>query len=184
MPRKNLRGVSLKTKPDNQQERQEISAWICGFVDGEGCFSVSIIRNSTTGSGWQVFPEFVVTQGAKSRAALELIQEFFQCGRIYENRRHDSHKENLLRYCVRSQKDLRERIIPFFEKNLLRTEKKKDFEKFTRIISVMERGQHRTMKNLKSIAKIIQTMNRKVPARILESSETTCQTPSASKGKI
>src|SRR6059058_6284304 len=33
--------------------------WIVGFVDGEGCFSVTI-QKTTTATGWQVFPEFVV----------------------------------------------------------------------------------------------------------------------------
>jgi hypothetical protein len=37
-----------------------------GFVDGEGTFSVSINKNSTTVSGWQIFPEYVITQGAKA----------------------------------------------------------------------------------------------------------------------
>ena len=44
---------------DNQQERLD-AEWIVGFVDGEGCFSVSFFRNKTTKFGWQVFPEFVV----------------------------------------------------------------------------------------------------------------------------
>ena len=38
---------------DNQQERPEINGWIVGFTDGEGCFSVSIIRNKTSSLGWQ-----------------------------------------------------------------------------------------------------------------------------------
>lgn len=157
---------------DYQQERPEDAGWICGFVDGEGCFSVSIIRNKTTSSGWQIFPEFVVTQGIKSRASIEGIQDFFACGRIYENRRHDNHKENLLRYCVRSRKDLLERIIPFFEKNPLRTAKREDFKKFKRILLLMEKGAHRKESGLRQIARIIERMNRKVPSRFLESSET------------
>lgn len=181
MPRKNPRGVSRKGKPDNQQERLEIANWICGFVDGEGCFSVSLIRNSTTGSGWQVFPEFVVTQGEKSLDSLKLIQSFFECGRIYPNRRHDNHKENLLRYCVRSQNDLREKVIPFFQKHQLRTAKSKDFEKFMRILDQMEKGLHKTDQGLKKIAQLIQSMNRKVPSRFLKSSETRCQTPDLEK---
>lgn len=50
---------------DNQQERLKMSQWIVGFVDGEGCFSVSIFKNRTSKSGFQVMPEFVVTQGEK-----------------------------------------------------------------------------------------------------------------------
>ncbi len=54
---------------DNQQERLRTVGWIIGFVDGEGCFSVTI-QKATTATGWQVFPEFVVTQGEKSLQVL------------------------------------------------------------------------------------------------------------------
>ncbi len=164
---------------DNQQERLEIAAWISGFVDGEGCFSVSIFRNKIMKSGWQVFPEFVVTQGAKSRAALEEIKSFFECGQIYANRRHDNHKEHLLKYCVRSQQDLKERIIPFFQRFKLRTAKKDDFEKFVLILNFLELGKQQSSESLQRIAMVIQQMNRKVPSRFLESSETTRQTPTS-----
>jgi len=167
---------------NNQQERLG-AAWICGFTDGEGCFSVSIIRNSTTSSGWQVFPEFVVTQGEKSRKALEFMREYFDCGQIYINRRRDNHNEHLLRYCVRSQQGLREKIVPFFLKNQLRTEKSKDFQKFVEILKLMEQRRHLQKNGLKRIAKIIQTMNRKVSSRFLESSETKRRAPIRS-GKI
>jgi len=33
------------TSRDNQQERLGTANWIVGFVDGEGCFSVSIFKN-------------------------------------------------------------------------------------------------------------------------------------------
>src|SRR3989338_8587974 len=101
------------TGADNQQERLE-PYWIVGFVDGEGCFSVSYIRNQTTKSGYQIFPEFVVTQGAKSLMALKAIQRYFGCGKLFINRRNDNHKEPIYRYCVRSLNDLLRIIIPFF----------------------------------------------------------------------
>ena len=173
----NPRGVSRKEKPDNQQERPEIEGWITGFVDGEGCFSVSLIRNATTASGWQVFPEFIVTQGEKSRVSLELLEQYFNCGKIYINQRHDNHREPLLRYCVRSQKDLREKILPFFHQHPLKTGKREDFKKFEQILGMMERREHHTPQGLKRIAHIIESMNRKTPSRFLESSETIRQIP-------
>src|SRR5947209_4065311 len=94
------------TRADNQQERLVMSNWIVGFVDGEGCFSVSIFKNRTSKSGFQVMPEFVVTQGQKSLNVLEDIKEFFGCGAIFVNRRYVNHKENIYRYCVRTFKDL------------------------------------------------------------------------------
>jgi hypothetical protein len=148
---------------DNQQER--LAYWIVGFVDGEGTFSVSLNRNTTTLSGYQVFPEFVVTQGAKSLVALKLIQEYFGCGNIYENRRYDNHKESLYRYVVRSLHDLRTIIVPFFVRNQLRTAKQKDFLKFCQILELMYERKHLQPDGLESIRMLTQQMNRK--ARIL-----------------
>jgi hypothetical protein len=161
-----------KKMPDNQQERLKIIGWIVGYVDGEGCFSVSMFRNKTTRYGWQVFPEFVVTQGEKSLKSLKFIRNFFGCGKIFINRRYDNHKEDIYRYCVRSIKDLDEKIIPFFKENNLKTEKKKDFEMFAKIVSLMLEQKHFSLKGLKRIANLIQKINRKMPSRFLESSET------------
>jgi hypothetical protein len=158
---------------DNQQERSEFIGWVIGYVDGEGCFSVSLIKNKTTKTGWQVFPEFVVTQGEKSVNTLEEIKSFFGCGNIFINRRKDNHKENIYRYCVRSRKDLIEKIIPFFSTHKLRSAKKDDFNKFVSIIKLMEKNCHQSLSGTKTIARTIATMNRRKKPKILESSETT-----------
>lgn len=180
MPSDKSRGVFQRKieKPDNQQERLKTIGWIVGYTDGEGCFSVSMFRNKTTKYGWQVFPEFVVTQGEKSRKSLTEIQDFFRCGKIFENNRKDNHREKLLRYCVRNRKELTENIIPFFVQYPLRTAKKEDFKKFVQIVIMMNRGLHKTLSGLKRIASIIENMNRKTSSRFLKSSETTRQASS------
>ena len=61
---------------DNQQERLIQLGWVLGFVDGEGCFSIGFVRQhkgmNRVGyrTGYQVFHEFVVTQGHRSIDAL------------------------------------------------------------------------------------------------------------------
>jgi len=156
----------------NQQERLKIESWIVGFTDGEGCFSASLLKNKTSKNGWQVFPEFVITQGKKSLPALEIFKQYFKCGKIFINKRYDNHKEDLYRYCVRSIFELKETIIPFFRQNQLRTSKKNDFEVFSKIIDSMSDKKHLTEKGFIKIAKLIETMNRKKKSRFLESSET------------
>lgn len=155
MPSKNV------SNADNQQERLAIANWIVGFVDGEGSFLISIFRNKTTRSGWQVFPEFIITQGAKSLQALKKVQTFFRCGRIFINRRRDNHHEHLYRFCVRSSKDLREKIIPFFNQYELRTAKRRDFQKFGKVLRLMLKGVHLKKRGFEIIQKIAKTMNRK-----------------------
>ena len=171
------------SRADNQQERLRLEGWVNGFVDGEGCFTVSIIRNRsvTTKIGWQVFPEFVVSQGEKSRTALIKIERFFQCGYINLNTRRDNHHEQMLKYCVRSIQDLNLKIIPFFEKNKLKTYKQKDFQVFRRIIKLMVFKKHLSDKGRNKIISLIQTMNRR-KYKVLKSSETIRQNrPLASK---
>lgn len=144
---------------DNQQE--SLVWWIVGFTDGEGTFSVSLNRNHTTSSGWQIFPEYVVTQGERSLQALEEMQNFFQCGKIYPNHRYDNHHEILYRYCVRSIKDLKSIIIPFFQKHPLKTAKRNDFLAFAAIVDLMDQGLHRSKEGFDSIRQLASTMNRR-----------------------
>ena len=157
---------------DNQQERLKTIGWIVGFIDGEGCFSITIQKNSTMTTGWQVFPEFVVTQGEKSIKTLQVLKDFFGCGNIFVNRRKDNHKENLHRYCVRALGDLKKKIIPFFQENQLFTAKREDFKKFVQVIDLVDEKEHLTKKGLEKIASISATMNRKKPSKFLASSET------------
>jgi hypothetical protein len=162
---------------DHQQERPRTVGWIVGFVDGEGCFSVSIQRCRVVKLGWQVFPEFVVTQGAKSLPALQILQQFFDCGRIFINRRKDNHKEPVYRFCVRAIEDLDRTIIPFFVENPLRTAKKNSFEVFVRVIERMKEGRHLSQEGLREIALLAGTINRQKQPKFLESSETIRQAP-------
>ena len=156
---------------DNQQERLE-NSWVVGFTDGEGCFSISVFKNSTSTLGWQVFPEFAITQGAKSLNTLERIQRFFDCGRVFVNRRHDNHREHLYRYCVRSISDLQNVIIPFFVENQLQSSRKEDFKHFSRALELISKRKHLTRVGLVQIATIASKMNRKTKPKFLKSSET------------
>ena len=149
------------TSADNQQERLKFIGWIVGFVDGEGCFTVSFFTHpkSRLRLKWEVFPEFVITQEMKSKKALEKIQKFFGCGKIYLNKRYDNHHEHLLKYVVRRREDLLEKIIPFVEQNPLQSAKKKDFKIFARIVRMMSRGEHLKKKGLEKIRLMVREMN-------------------------
>ena len=146
---------------DNQQERLKTAYWISGFTDGEGCFTISVIKNSTTRFGKQIFPEFVITQGAKSLNALKTIKKYFNCGSIILNKRYDNHNDYLYRYCVRSILELNEIIIPFFNYFQLKTEKRKDFEIFKKAIKMMSNKEHLKKNGWNKILKFASQMNRK-----------------------
>lgn len=161
----------------NQQERPGFEQWVVGFVDGEGCFSISVVRNAGCRLGWQVQHEFSVTQASPSRPALEELLEFFGCGMIIENNRRDNHRHRLMRYAVKRRSDLNDVIIPFFKEHPLMTAKQNDFEYFCEAISIMRDDRHLTPEGLTEIAKLTERMNRKQRSRYLESSEAIRQPP-------
>jgi len=152
---------------DNQQERLLYCGWITGFVDGEGCFSCPVFRNHTMTLGWQVQPTFVVVQSASSREVLEDLARFFGCGKVYANRRHDNHREDLYRYYVGRFADLRDIIVPFFQEHPLQTSKKVNFAKFAKVLRLIEERKHLTISGLIEIAEIAETMNHRKPSEVL-----------------
>jgi LAGLIDADG endonuclease len=154
------------TGADNQQERLISLGWITGFVDGEGCFSIGLVRQphreNRVGyrTGYQLTHEFAVTQGAKSVQCLEALKEHFGVGAVYANTRYDNHRESLYRYVVRKRTDLRDVVIPFFREYRLRTAKQADFEKFAHCVEQMEHGRHLTRAGLADLVEVAATMNR------------------------
>ncbi len=129
--------------------------WVVGFVDGEGCFHVAINKNKETALGVQIQPEFTVVQHEHDIQVLYALKDYFGCGVVRRN-----HGDRYA-YRVRGQKNLRERILPFFEKHKLKTKKRIDFEKFRDVILLIERKDHLTEEGAEEIRKIQEGMNRK-----------------------
>ena len=159
------------TNAENQQERLMRIGWIVGFVDGEGCFSINLVKQSNRKekdrvrkgykTGYQVMHEFAVTQGVSSLNCLQTIKEFFGVGALYINKRYDNHKENLYRYCVRRREDLIDVVIPFFERYELQTSKNENFKMFAKTVREVIDGKHLTKGGIIKIAERTQLMNHK-----------------------
>ena len=165
----NPRGVPFeRVEPGNQQERLTVD-WIVGFTDGEGCFSIGVVRQPDRPNrrgyrtGYQVSHDFSVTQGARSRACLDGMRNFSGVGHVYPNSRHDNHREHLYQFSVAKRSELLNVIIPFFRRHALRTSKREDFVKFARCLELMKMDRHRTREGQIEILEIAQTMNRRVP---------------------
>ena len=125
--------------PDNQQER--LGDYLAGYVDGEGSFHVAIQRNPSTRYGWQLVPEFHVSQNPERASVLRLLQARLGCGRIQANARSGGRDRSLV-YVVRNRADLTRNVIPFFERHPILSEKSLEFETFAEIVRAMERGEH------------------------------------------
>lgn len=127
--------------------------WIVGFVDGEGCFHVSINSNKEMTMEYQVLPEFTVVQHKRDIQLLYGLKSFFGCGVVRHNH------GNCMAYRVRSINHLLENIIPFFEKHKLKTKKCIEFKRFRKILLKMKKGDHLTFKGIEEIKKLKSQMN-------------------------
>ena len=128
--------------------------WITGFVDGEGCFFVGINKHPEMTAGHQVLPEFTVVQHERDVQILHAFKEHFGCGVVRTN-----HGDRMA-YRVRSIRHLLEHIVPFFVKHPLKSKKRADFEKFRRILLMMEAGDHLKPEGVEEIRRIAAQMNR------------------------
>jgi hypothetical protein len=139
----------------NQQER--LDAYIAGYVDGEGSFHVAVQKNPWTRAGWQLVPEFHVSQNPERRQVLDLIQTRLGCGRIRENHRRSSDRS--LVFVVRNRSDLLTKVIPFFETQPLLSSKQQDFLAFARIVGAMARGEHLSSEGFRWLREQALSMN-------------------------
>ena len=148
------------TGADNQQETAQPRLvlepnWVVGFVDGEGCFSVSIHAHPGIRSfGWQINPVFQVSQHRDARGALDALAVFFGCGRV----RSKGQGSRVMVYAVDRRRDLRERVIPFFENHGL-VVKRRDFGLFAEITRELDNGAHFTADGFERVVRLAFAMN-------------------------
>jgi hypothetical protein len=157
-PQSLLGAVRLSVYPSDNvtsADRARLDGYIAGYVDGEGSFSVSVQRNPTCRVGFQLVPEFHVSQNGDRAQVLHLIRERLGCGYIKRNSRQD----RAVVFVVRQRRALLESVIPFFERVPLLSSKQADFEKFARVVREMARGRHRTPAGFGELLELAMSMN-------------------------
>ncbi len=119
---------------------------------------MAIYKDPRMKTGWKAIPEFHVSQRASSRAVLDALVTHFDCGYVKENHRTNPRDVTLV-YVVRDRDDLLGKIIPFFRRYALATEKAKDFRLFAEVVERMDKGEHRTPDGMRRIVDRAYAMN-------------------------
>ena len=136
------------------QSEVDVPSYLSGYVDGEGCFTVSISPRPTIVVGWEVRPSLSVSQNSDRSEVLLLMQEYFGCGTMRPDR-----SDRTLKWEVRSLPVLMARIVPHFKAYPLLSSKQQDFELFADICERMVRGEHLTPIGLQGIVRLARRMN-------------------------
>lgn len=135
-------------------EQRNIAEYISGFVDGEGCFSVSFTRRSRFIVGWETKPSFSVSQNHDRSQQLFLMKEYFGCGFM-----RDGKIDRTIKYEVRRLDDLLEKILPHFERYPLLSAKQRDVGLLKEVCIIMKRNEHTNPQGLQKILPLAFSMN-------------------------
>jgi len=87
----------------------DLPSYISGYVDGEGCFTVSMSPRPTLRVGWEVRPSLSVSQNGDRSEVLLAIQDHFGCGTLRPDR-----SDKTLKWEVRSLPLICGVVIPHF----------------------------------------------------------------------
>jgi hypothetical protein len=134
--------------------REFLSAYVSGYVDGEGCFTVSIAPRATLLVGWEVRPGFSVSQNGDRAEVLHAIREYFGCGSIRPDR-----SDQTLKWETRRLEEILGRIVPHFERYPLLSSKRYDFDRFASVCRWMAAGAHLRRDGLAEIVELVRRMN-------------------------
>jgi hypothetical protein len=137
-----------------RRSREFLSAYISAYVDGEGCFTISISPRAKLAVGWEVRPSLSVSQNGDRAEVLSLVQRLLRCGRIRPDR-----SDKTLKWETRCLEDLLERVLPHFERYPLLSGKRADFDRFASVCRLMADGRHRSRPGLIEIVELAAGMN-------------------------
>ena len=97
----------MRSDAGPRHSREFLSAYISGYVDGEGCFTVSISPRAKLLARWEVRPSLSVSQNGDRAEVLHAIQAYFGCGSIRPDR-----SDRTLKWETRRLDELVDRVIP------------------------------------------------------------------------
>jgi hypothetical protein len=136
--------------------------YIVGLTDGEGCFYVNIWKSPAYKAGFGVQIHFHIKMQDRDRLLLEKVRNTMQCGAVYFQKENRRNHAQCYRYTANSQKDIFERIIPFFKQHHLQSPSKQEsFRLFCSIAELVQKKEHLTSEGIEKIRILKSQMNRK-----------------------
>lgn len=110
--------------------------WLVGFVDGEGCFYIKIIKTKFK-LGISTTMVFTLSQHSRDHLLMSKIMSYLKCGNIEKPKGRSE-----VRFVVYKFNDILVKLLPLFKNYPLQGVKHKDFLDFSQIASLMENNSH------------------------------------------
>jgi len=134
-PKKNRRKMTITAETMGSAGSPINASWLVGFIDGDGCFTVSINPDG-------IITQLLLQPGSHPRdlKLCEQIRSFLGCGVVY------THKNGVCIYQLSKRTDLVNHLFPLLYTrgncHRLRTQKRHIASLFRRIVVAMEQNRH------------------------------------------
>src|SRR5579871_1296844 len=112
-------------------------------------------RNSNSKIGYVIYLKFQITQHLQDKLLMENLIQYLDCGRIQEES-----KRSIVNFIVSKFDDINNKIIPFFCKYPLRSNKAKDYLDFCKACNLVKDRFHLSEKGLLELRIIKLGMNK------------------------
>lgn len=140
---------------DSSIKDLDIKPWfVTGLIDGEGSFIVSLRKNTSARTNWEVQTIFKIGLHRRDLPLLYALRSYW--GNIGSINKSGT---GLMVYRVSSMEDLAS-IIDHFSHYPLITQKRADFELFKHVVDIKQAGRHTTLVGLQEILNIRASMNK------------------------
>ena len=146
-------GIAPVTRPLIKNQKISDPNWLAGFTSAEGCFFINFVKSASHKLKERVRLIFILTQHSRDEQLIRNLIEYFDCGNVYKD-------NNVHRYRVEIFSDIKNKIIPLFEKYPIEGIKSKDFADFCKVTEMMKDKKHLTKEGLEQIREIKAGMNR------------------------
>jgi LAGLIDADG endonuclease len=160
--------INNKNLDLNQQERlnklvqmENYKFWLSGFIEGEGALVVSIVKNDKVTHGVVLQPEFNVAQHENGINILHSFKVLFNnLGTVHKK----SGSDKVWVYSIKGTQNIKNYIIPFFEKYVIEYSCKYEssvFKDFCDIIIRLDFNKNKTIEKeeLIELVKLTYNMN-------------------------
>lgn len=133
--------------------------YIAGFIDGEGCFTITISKHSTKKLGLDARIHFQIELRSDDVEILQSIQETLGCGKIYHlsYERYGWHPH--AEFKVSSFPDIVNKLIPFLTRYPLRAKKRLSYQYFLQAVEIFKQKRHLTLEGIEELKEIRSKMN-------------------------
>lgn len=135
------------------------SDYIVGLTDGEGCFYVETRAPDGAYKSNRVEMHFFIKLREDELPLLNKVQEFFECGGVYYQKEYRVNQRCCYRFGVTSQEDLHTKILPFFDKYPLQSQKLKNYLLFRQIALMVKNKEHKSSEGFVRIRQLKSQMN-------------------------